>query len=146
MKKRLPELLTILMMALPTFLATEAAAGEITVTRPSRVLFEVGGGSGDKAWHIQYGTNPTPRATVLTLTGPGATAYFSHVGWLRRIDTEKGVVTGRWHFPGFIKGLTAKDSRIQVEVEEQIPMNRSFTRIIDFNPDDPQIPYWPKSE
>ncbi len=149
MKKALPEFLAMMAMVLPGFLASEATAGEIKINRPATVEFEIAGGGGANAWHIQYGTPTTgSRPKLIALPGPGTTAYFSHGVWLRRIDTERGVVTGRWRFPGTaITALTAKDDHLQLEVEEQGPENRSFRRVLEFNPDDDsnqsRIPFWP---
>ncbi len=154
MKNRLPEILAFLAMASPIFLAPEALAGEIKLTRPSPNIFEVSGGIGEKAWHIQYGTGVgldqrAPYTELLALAGPGSAAYFSHGNWLRRLDVDKGVVTGRWHFGGaYIAGIRLKGDHLEVDVADfETPSThyRVVHRIIDFNPADPHISYWPSS-
>jgi tetratricopeptide (TPR) repeat protein len=139
--------LAIATVALPSFLAVTARAAEVQITRiPDRAAFLVTGGTGAQAWHIQYGlgNNPGhPAPTTLSAAGPQNIAFFTHESWLRRIDVEKGVVTGRWHFPGVrISNLTWKDDHLQVEVEDRSGQ-ATTTTTIDFNPDKPQFPYWP---
>src|SRR5262245_62985207 len=90
----LPRLLAILLSTATVFLANSVAA-DLRITYPSNVIFEVSGGSGDKTWHVQYGGVRAPYYQVKTLSGPGSTAYFTHGGWLRRVDADKGLVTGR---------------------------------------------------
>lgn len=138
---------------LPIFLAPCANAAEIRIERPSATELRISGGSGARAWHIQYGTRRD--YPVIALAGPGSTAYFSHGNWLRQIDGEKGMVTGRWRFPGSsIVALESIPNGVKVEVEENVGRNQLLFRagstqefkshrVIDFNPAAPQIPYWP---
>jgi tetratricopeptide (TPR) repeat protein len=144
MRKRLPTFLSILALVMPVFLATAADAAEIKVSYPARGVFVISGGSIEKPWHIRYGRAIVGAVgKVVTLAGQGPDAYFSDGNWLRRIDAEKGIVTGRWHFPGSsITALTLTDDHIQVEAEDDSG-RRSFHRTIDFNVNDPHIPYWP---
>jgi len=130
------------------------ATGAVVASASSAPSGErISGGSGDRAWHIQYGTNGSgvrvapgrlPGPGVLSLSGPGEIAFFTHDNWLRRIDVDKGMVTGRWHFPGVrITALTWKGDHIQVQVDDYRFAGESFSRTIDFNPGNPQIPSWP---
>jgi tetratricopeptide (TPR) repeat protein len=57
---------------------------------------------------------------------------------------EKGLVTGRWRFPGLrISSLAWKDDHLQVQVEDYGFGQAISATTIDFNPDKPQLPYWP---
>ena len=72
-----------LLVAMVTLcLTVEAGAAEIGIKRLSRTLFQVEGGTGDQAWHIQYGDRAGGFFKITTLGGPGSTAYFSHGNWL----------------------------------------------------------------
>jgi tetratricopeptide (TPR) repeat protein len=115
-------------------------AGEIEVRQINNFLLELSGGRGAGAWHIQYGT-PSRPSEFKTLAGPGSTAYFSHYNWLRRIDTRRGVVTGRWLFPGLaISGLRWEKGHLQVEVAQAGYGNTRIRRTYDFDPDNPRLP------
>ncbi|HEY2383063.1 MAG TPA: hypothetical protein VGK48_17945 [Terriglobia bacterium] len=148
MKIRLPGFLTIVGLALPVFLAVNAKAADVQITVLPNHSINVSGGSGKQAWHIQYGARSgpgrLPGVGTLTLSGPGDIAYFTHETWLRRVDVSRGVVTGRWHFPGMrITALAWKDDHIQVRVEDFRVGGEMFPRTIDFNPDHPNFPFWP---
>lgn len=117
------------------------------MNRVSDTLIEITGGSGARAWRLRYGT-PRPNAVVPVqshfVTMEGNRAWFSHRGWLRLIDTEKGIVIGRWHFPGEIAGVVPVGTRVQIEVtdwggEEEERIRRTFI----FDPSAPAVPYWP---
>jgi tetratricopeptide (TPR) repeat protein len=91
---------------------------------------------------VQYSTDSSYNKFLVV--GQGNRAWFSHGGWLRLIDTEKGVVIGRWHFPGQIAGLTPEGTRVQVETEEQTGIEKQVLgRKLELDPSAPQIPYWP---
>ena len=125
----------VLLMAAP-----QVWAGEIEALQISNFLLEVRGGRGDAAWHIQYGTQFRP-AKFVTLSGPGSTAFFAHYNWLRRIDTDKGIVTGRWMFPGHaITNLRWKKNLLEVEVQEERSRDSRNVRIVDFDPGKAQAP------
>jgi Tfp pilus assembly protein PilF len=152
MRNRLPGFLAIFTLGLPTFLAVNASAAEVKITRISDpAAFEVSGGSGAQAWHIRYNLygigTPFPNGpgpTVLSAEGPESIAFFTHQNWLRRVDVEKGIVTGRWHFPEErIRHLAWKNDHLEVQVEGRLV--GTFLKTIDFYPDKPQIPYWPSS-
>jgi tetratricopeptide (TPR) repeat protein len=123
----------LLLIAAPTL-----QAADFEVVQLNNFLLELRGGSGANAWHIQYGTDFRP-ARYRALSGPGPIAYFSHYNVLRRIDLDKGVVTGRWIFPGYaIRFLTWKGSHLEVVVSSD--ERRGRLRTVDFDPDNPQIP------
>lgn len=148
MRTRLPGFLAILTLALPGFLPTEAAAADVQIAILSNRAFRVSGGPVNQQWHVQYGSGNgpgrLPGAGVLSLSGPEHTAYFSHENWLRRIDTEKGVVTGRWHFPGNrITALAWTKNHLQVQVTEYPFGGEPLSSTIEFDPDNPSIPFWP---
>ena len=113
---------------------------EAQMRLPSDQLIEISGGSGSRAWTIRYGTGAfLPKKLTAT---DGRRAWLSHGGWLRLIDTEKGAVIGRWHFPGSIAHLTPAGRSVQLQIEEK-EGNRVFTRLTTFDPEDHQaIPYW----
>jgi tetratricopeptide (TPR) repeat protein len=95
--------------------APSLRAGDLTVEQIGPYVLEVRGGAGANAWHIQYGTVFKPSKFVV-LPGPGPITYFSHYNWLRQIDTEKGVVTGRWMYPGNIERLSLKEGKVDIQV------------------------------
>ena len=123
MKSRLPGFLAILTVTLPTILAVNARAAGVEIKILSNRAFVVSGGTGGQVWHIQYGAGMgpgrLPGGGVLFLAGPGSTAFFTHENWLRRIDVDRGIVTGRWHFPGMrIASLSWKDQHhLHVQVD-----------------------------
>lgn len=129
-----------LIAALFLMTAPNLWAGKIEVRQLGNFLLEVSGGSGASAWHIRYGTQFHP-AKFKTLEGPGSTAYFSHYNWLRRIDTVKGMVTGRWMFPGqAITELQWKDDKVQIEVNMNGNLGPQVLRTYDFDPKVQQAP------
>lgn len=120
---------------------TQAAAGDVQMAHPSDRLIEVTGGSGREAWRLQFRTQSY--YNKLLVTGQGGFAWFSHGGWLRLIDTKKGIVGGRWRFPGQIVGLVPAGHQIRVEVEDRLSQEQTFRRIFTFDPSAPIVPYWP---
>ncbi len=141
-------ILTVCVLALPFFLAPVVMAAEIRIERPhlgQLRIVSAGDSNNGNGWHIQYGTSRYPRFpdNAIALPGPAPVAYFSHRNWLRRIDTNKGIVTGRWRFPASIIALELAGRSVRVEVEER--SRASTYRSFDFDLDNPQIPYWPTS-
>jgi tetratricopeptide (TPR) repeat protein len=138
----------ILAAAAAVFLAVVPMAGaEARMNHVSDTLIEITGGTGARAWRLRYGTpRAYPDIPVQShfVTTEGNRAWFSHRGWLRLIDTEKGMVIGRWHFPGEITRVVPVGTKVQIEVEdyggeEQERVRRTFT----FDPSAPAVPYWP---
>ena len=143
----------ILAAALAVFLALPAlAAAPAQMNRVSDRLVEISGGAGSHAWRIRYGTYGTgvlppyfQSAPLLIALGPDR-AYFSHGDWLRLIDTEKGLVIGRWHFPGVIVRVTPGPGRIDVEVANWNDPKTVLYRTLNFDPQAPAVPYWPGND
>lgn len=138
----------ILAAVLAVFLAAPLACGAASVlARPSDTLIEIKGGEGSNAWRLLYGTRQSTPPYPLALVPFGEDrAWFVHYSWLRLIDTRKGMVLGRWHFPGEIVSVTPDGKRVAVEVhpEDGTPWNylrKKFT----FDPDSPQVPYFASS-
>jgi tetratricopeptide (TPR) repeat protein len=82
------------------------------------------------------------------LAAPDGRAYFARGDWLRLIDTAKGQVIGRWHFPGLITRLTAgaAPGGIEVEVLNFNGPKEKFRRTLPFDPAAPSVPYWPSGD
>lgn len=134
-----------LRLLVATFAGTACLAGaEAQMSLPRETLIEITGGAGAKAWTIRYGTGVYHQKKFVNA---GATrAWLSHGGWLRLIDTEKGVVVGRWHFPGSIVHLTPAGQGVQVQAQDK-EGDRVFTRLITFDPgDESAIPHWPSGQ
>src|SRR5512146_447838 len=94
----------------------ELAAKVEMRTTPNRV--EITGGAGPSAWTLTYGTGPDYAPQLLELSPERA--YFAHAGWLRLIDTTRGVVLGRWHVgPKIVKMKPAGDEQVEAEVLDQ---------------------------
>ncbi len=124
--------------------ALPGAAAVAQMNLPGKELVEITGGTGTRAWRIKYGTLDSYQKKFV-MAGESR-AWFSHSGWLRLIDTEKGVVVGRWHFPGSIVQLTPADGRVEVEVEDKLN-DQVFHRIVTFDPGaGAAIPYWPTGD
>jgi len=120
------------------------AATPAQLVRVSDTLLEIRGGGGRQSWVIRYGSlyDLSQRAQWLPIAGDRA--WFSHGGWLRLIDTRKGVVVGRWHVPGTIVRLTAVESRIQIETVTKTRLNDPVRRTITLDPTaGTSVPYWP---
>ncbi len=130
-------LLASLISAVLLLWAVPAWAGTVEVHQLSTYLLEVSGGNGPHAWHIRYATRFRP-AVFATLEDRGNVAWFSHYNWLRRIDTEKGIVTGRWMLPGLIKKLQFRNGRLQATVSSgNSYFNQGIIEVIDFDPEHP---------
>src|SRR3990172_9085394 len=107
-------------------------------------VVEITGGSGRDAWRLRYGTLTSYQRHFIPWSADRA--WFSHGGWLRLIDTKKGLVTGRWNFPGEIVSLQPQASGVQVEVEEKLSSDKPFRRTFPFDPVSPWVPYWPSGQ
>src|SRR5262245_24412345 len=57
---------------------------------PSKTTMEISGGSGAKAWTIRYGTAELHQKRFVN--ADGSRAWLSHGGWLRLVDTDKGLI------------------------------------------------------
>jgi len=135
----------ILAVLLPAFLpVTRAQASPARLTRISPTLIEITGGEGKQAWRLQYGTKShVDLPQTLFVTAGEDRAWFSHMSWLRLIDTRRGVVLGRWHFPSQIMRLVPEGSRVQVEVKAEDGATWDhIRRTVTFDPNSPKIPFW----
>ena len=118
-----------------------AAGSDVQMSHVSDTLVEIAGGRGLQAWRLRYGTHGSYNKELVA--DEEHRAWFSHGGWLRLIDTKKGVVIGRWHFPGTIVALNPAKEQATVEVEDKLN-DRVFHRTIPFLPSaDAVVPYWP---
>ena len=77
-------------------------------------------------------------------------AWYAYGGWLRLIDTQKGRVLGRWHFPTAISNLRPRGAAVDVEIKEKvegwIPKGNEAEGIdqhFPFDPASPHVPFWP---
>jgi tetratricopeptide (TPR) repeat protein len=157
----LPAILTVAAIAVP------ASAGEsktlaldvagATLQRADRMracggfpclVLEITGGTAPHVWTLSYPTIYSGDDTKASLLqAPEERAWFSHGSWLRLLDTRRGVVLGRWRFPGQIVSLTPQGQQVRVEVQTaylgrpDAPGNR--TQILAFDPAAPRIPEWP---
>jgi tetratricopeptide (TPR) repeat protein len=106
----------------------------------------VSGGKGAKAWRIVYGAERSRSgggdfSAALASVSP-TRAYFSHGGWLRLLDTEKGTVIGRWHWPGEIIALKpAGGDLVDVTCDENAGGAASFKNTYRFDPAHPRLPF-----
>lgn len=130
----------ILAALLPIFWAATATAADVQVNYLAETLVELKGGNGSLAWNLRYGTQPYFKLIVVP-AGPDR-AWFSHAGWLRLVDTKNGVVVGRWRFPWQIVRLVPSGSQVQVEIVES-EFGRMFHRTLTFDPQAPEVPFWP---
>lgn len=126
-----------------TWAATLAHAAEAQLNVVSDRELEITGGAGKQAWRLRYGRLVAAKLNPRFTLADGNRAWFSHAGWLRLIDTGKGTVTGRWHFPGDIVRLAPQGTRLQIEVEERLNAGQTYHRIVFFDPAAPRVPWWP---
>jgi tetratricopeptide (TPR) repeat protein len=142
--RRLP---AILAAAASVFLAAPAAGQNIRLTRPDFNVLELTGGVGSAEWRMRYGTSPSPPNSNIFRAGVYSAgvdrAYFSHGGWLRLIDTQQGVVLGRWHFPCAILNVTPDGERANVQMDCVDPPTPRVTITTTFDPRSAQLPPWP---
>ncbi|HEV2351605.1 MAG TPA: tetratricopeptide repeat protein [Terriglobia bacterium] len=116
-------------------------AAEASLNKVSETQVEISGGSGKDAWRLRYGTMLAEFKPHF-VASEGNRAWYSYGGWLRWIDTQKGLVIGRWHFPAEIVNLTPEGAKIQVEIQEGDPAHEAH-RELTLDPADPHVPYWP---
>ncbi len=113
----------------------------IELSRPDPAVLEVSGGSGKDAWRMRFGSRPDISAHVAS--GEEGRAWFSHGPWLRQVDVAKGIVTGRWRFPGDIVKLTPSDTKVEVKLDLGKHAESHFQPVLMFDPAAPRIPEWP---
>jgi tetratricopeptide (TPR) repeat protein len=102
-------------------------------------------GSNRAPWKLRYGiagltSSDKVDETHLAKDGPGR-AYFSHGQCLRWIDTDRGMVLGRWLMPGIITRIIPQEGsgRAEITVEEPYPGRESFISTFTFGPLRPQV-------
>jgi tetratricopeptide (TPR) repeat protein len=136
-RRALPALLAVLagLWALP------ARAVEVRLLRPTPDRIEIVGPN----WVLRYGSIEHYQALLVMVSA--SRAYFSHGHWLRLIDTEKGVVIGRWRFPATISEITQEKEGQRVRVTMlHNPGTKEFKLTEDFDPAAPEISYWPTED
>jgi len=137
----------ILAVALAVFwAATGVRAAEVKMSQPNPFLIEITGGQGKDVWRLHYGTRADISNRIYRGLYPAGNdrAYFAHGLWLRLIDTRKGMVLGRWRFPGQILRVVPEGLRAKVEIE--LDRTESGTRqTLSFDPHAPSIPDFPQS-
>ena len=130
--------LALLGSAIPTL------GADVQMNRPSKTLVEITGGSGPQSWQLRYGTHDSYNKQLVA--AGESRAWFSHGSWLRLIDTKKGVVIGRWHFPGVIVALGPTENQVDVEVENKLN-DRVFHRTFTSFPSAGEVvPHWPTGD
>jgi tetratricopeptide (TPR) repeat protein len=122
----MPTLWAALPTILPAQVTVQKGAMEVTIAGPG--------------WKLRYGTCAGVVHELFPLRE--GEACFSNGGWLRRIDTRQGVVTGRWRFPGEIRSVAVEGRRWRVE-SQIAGRGPDRQQVFHFDPHRPQIPYWP---
>jgi tetratricopeptide (TPR) repeat protein len=119
--------------------AAGVRAAEVKMSQPFPSVIEIRGGEGKAAWRLDYGTrlNMTIRKGVYPAGNDRA--YFAHGFWLRLIDTRKGVVVGRWRFPGQIVRVVPDGRVAKVEIEPA-GTESGIRQTLTFDPEVPAIP------
>src|SRR5450631_2169124 len=107
-------------------------------------VIEVSGGRAP--WKMRYALASTPSSQkideVHLVTDGSGRAYFSHGQCLRQIDTDRGVVLGRWLMPGIITRIVPEGTygKVEITVEEPSPGRNSSTSSFTFDPLHPGVP------
>ncbi len=83
-------------------LLSQISAAKVDLRRDADQL-TLSGGSGPHAWKLVYGTRPDLESQILEISPD--LAYFAHGGWVRLLDTNRGVVLARWHIGPKITSL-----------------------------------------
>jgi tetratricopeptide (TPR) repeat protein len=119
-------------------LAAPGYAQGVRMERPTPNVIELT----DGAWRIRYGTTGRgPTQPQLVVVSPER-AYFVHGPWLRLLDSAKGMVIGRWRFPGFVEMVTDAGAG-NVDVRFQLsPGHVSPNMTVRFNPATGDVPQW----
>jgi tetratricopeptide (TPR) repeat protein len=115
-----------------------AAAVKLT---SSDTAHEITGGEGTKSWKLIYGKNPSAKFKVLLREVSPTRAYFSHGSWVRFIDTDKGVVIGRWDMPGEVTDIKpAGGEQVDIVYDERADSDTSFRNTCRLDPANPKLP------
>ena len=105
-------------------------------------------GGGRTPWKLRYGTAGVTSSgkvnvdeTHLAKIG-SSRAYFSHGQCLRWIDTDQGIVLGRWFMPGIVTHIVPKgeDGKAEITTQEPSPGAESSVSTFVFDPLHTEIP------
>lgn len=140
----------ILALALPILWATPAVAQEkaeaAAAMAPVKLVdyddaVEVVGPGWKLHYHSYIRTTSRDAARARLAVAENGRAWFSHGGWLRLIDTRKGVVLGRWHFSDVITKLEPKGEAVLVQYKIQKDAKQSTFRETVIRPDSGKIDF-----
>lgn len=135
---------TVAMAAMPAATGAGVEIKRLPEKKPTWI--EISGGSGRQSWTLRYGTYSDFATQAQLVPAAGNRTWFTHGGWLRLIDTEKGLVTGRWHFPDLIVQVVPVGNRLQIVVEDKRD-RQVFRRTLTFEPGlTAAVPYWPSEQ
>lgn len=134
----------ILLAIVTVILAPSAWAQTVRIEPLSPLKIELIGGAAGAPWRIRYGTNAANFEARLYMAGaPAGHVYFAHGPWLRLIDVARGVVVGRWRFPGMIVGVSPAPAAGSVDVQFRISnMTGRDVRTATFEPKTGKTPNW----
>ncbi len=133
----------LLFLCVPNFLW---ATNDIGINTIGKVIEVTGGGR--TPWKLRYGLASSTSSgkinvdeTHLAKIGPGR-AYFSHGQCLRWIDTDHGIVIGRWLMPGIITRIKpeGESGRAEITTAELSFGKETSVSTFDFDPLHPAIP------
>jgi len=135
----------LLFLCMPKSLWATADLEISTTGDPSKTIEVTGGGR--TPWKLRYGTAGFSNAdrTLLAKVRPGR-AYFSHGQYLRSIDTDRGMVLGRWLMPGIVTRIVPKGENGTAEITTEEPFDfpsssrESSVSTFAFDPLHPDIP------
>src|SRR5580693_7120936 len=102
--------------AIATIAAGESPAGPSATLHHDNGDIVITGGSGAQAWTLRYPRIPNDEIKDGLVLDGDERAWFSNGCWLRLLETRKGVVLGRWRFPGQVLKMTPQKGQLQVEL------------------------------
>jgi tetratricopeptide (TPR) repeat protein len=136
----LPAILAVVLAV--SWAAADVRAAEVKMSQPLPFVIEISGGEGKAAWRLGYGTRLNVTIYKGVYPAGNDRAYFAHGLWLRLIDTRKGIIVGRWRFPGQILRVVPEGRAAKIEIE----LDRTESGIrqtLAFDPDALAIPNLP---
>jgi tetratricopeptide (TPR) repeat protein len=107
---------------------------DVEISTTGKVIEVRKGGSAP--WKLRYGlaaSNSSDKVdeTHLVKEGPNR-AYFSHGQCLRRLDTERGMVLGRWLMPGIVTRIVPQGENGKAEITTQEPLPGKDPSVLTF--------------
>jgi tetratricopeptide (TPR) repeat protein len=126
-----------LLLTLLLVVAAPFATAKVELrTFPNRV--EIPGGTGAAAWKLVYGSDSGFANPLLIEVSPER-AYFAQGGWIRLLDTQHGLVLGRWHVGSRIVAIRrTAGPQVDVDVVQQVRQfgdsPRSFKTTVGVGP------------